>query len=159
MMLARVHDELCRDTEAAQRLVHLLTAGDRNVEVLFAAEEERRRGDSVGVEEWIREFDPQVLCLPGSAKLVLVLVYVLVHSVHREPERAARAGDRGLEAIRRRDGVVGQDSAIAPSTDAEAVRIGDSDRDDVVDAREKIHHFLVAPISEDCLLILFAAPV
>ena len=61
MELARVDHQLGLDAEAAQRLIHLLAAEQRHVEILLAAHEQRRRLDPVGVEERIRHLHPQVL--------------------------------------------------------------------------------------------------
>jgi len=58
MVLARIHDELRRYTERAQRLIHLLAAGDRHVEVLVTAEEQGRRADAVGMEKGIGDLGP-----------------------------------------------------------------------------------------------------
>ncbi|MND04274.1 hypothetical protein D3C83_244690 [compost metagenome] len=53
MELPRVNHQLRVDAQALQRLIHLLAAGDRHVEVLLAAHEQRRRLDLVGVEECV----------------------------------------------------------------------------------------------------------
>src|SRR6185437_6547262 len=42
MMLTRIHHKLRRDALTAKRLVHLLPASDRYVEVLISAQEKRR---------------------------------------------------------------------------------------------------------------------
>jgi hypothetical protein len=39
VMLTRVNDKLSRHAQSSQRLVHLLTAGDRDVKVLVTAQE------------------------------------------------------------------------------------------------------------------------
>src|SRR5215831_11197253 len=42
VIFARIHDELGLNAERSQRLIHLLTAGDRHVEILIPTEEQRR---------------------------------------------------------------------------------------------------------------------
>src|SRR4051794_6287248 len=73
VVLAGVDHELRVDAEAPQRLIHLLAADDRDVEVRLAAEVEGRRLDAVGVEERVGHPDPRLETLPGRAELLLVL--------------------------------------------------------------------------------------
>ena len=49
VVLAGINHQLSRDALAAQRLIHLLTIEERDVEIGFAAEEEGRRFDVPGV--------------------------------------------------------------------------------------------------------------
>src|SRR6266481_6790122 len=53
VVLAGINNELRWHAERAQRLVHLLAAADRDIEVLVTAEEERGRADPVRVKEGI----------------------------------------------------------------------------------------------------------
>src|SRR5215211_8424691 len=57
VVLIWIDDQLRLDSETAQRLVHLLTALNGNVEVAFAAHEERRRLNTIRVQERIRNLD------------------------------------------------------------------------------------------------------
>jgi len=76
--------------DTPERLVHLLAAGDRHVEVLLAAHEQRRRLDLVGVEEGIGDLHPLVLRLPRLPHLLVVLDDVLIHPVHRTASSCRR---------------------------------------------------------------------
>src|SRR5215468_752090 len=58
MEFARVHDELRRYPERAQRLIHLLAPGDGHVEVLLATEEQRGRADAIRKKERVRDLRP-----------------------------------------------------------------------------------------------------
>src|SRR5439155_3949056 len=51
VVLTRINDQLGFHAETSQRLVHLLRIEERDVEVLVAAQEQRRRGDPIGVQE------------------------------------------------------------------------------------------------------------
>ena len=54
-----------------------------------------------------------------------------------------------LETAVLRDGVVGEDAAVAPAADAEAVGIGDPEGYDIVDAGQEIDDLLASPVGED----------
>src|SRR5262249_47069850 len=64
VVLVGIDDELRIDSQAPQRLVHLLAALHRNVEVPLAAEEQRGRLDPVRVQERIRDLHVRVEVLP-----------------------------------------------------------------------------------------------
>src|SRR5438876_5655237 len=51
VVLTWINDQLGFHAETSQRLVHLLRIEERDVEVLVAAQEQRRRGDPIGVQE------------------------------------------------------------------------------------------------------------
>ena len=53
MVLVGVDDQLRVYTETAKRLIHLLASLNGHVEVAFAAHEQRRRLDPIGVQERI----------------------------------------------------------------------------------------------------------
>src|SRR5258706_1574034 len=91
--LVRVNHQLCVDAEAAQRLIHLLPALHRHVEIALAAEYKRRRLDSVGVQERIRQLLVGLprLRIPRRADLVVVLDDVLIRAVEGDGERRAGA--------------------------------------------------------------------
>src|SRR6202011_518508 len=78
VMLTGVDDELCRYPQCPQRLIHLLAADDRNIEVLVSAQEERWRANAVRMEEWIRHLEPQRRIAPRRAKFIVVLENVFV---------------------------------------------------------------------------------
>src|SRR5215831_395859 len=58
VIFPRIHDELRRNAERSQGLIHLLTAGDGHVEILVAAEEQRRCVNVVRMEERIGDLQP-----------------------------------------------------------------------------------------------------
>src|SRR5579862_5217687 len=60
MVLPWVDDEFARHPERAQRLIHLLSTGERHVEVLVPAHEQRRRFDAIGVKESVGHFQPAI---------------------------------------------------------------------------------------------------
>ena len=88
--LAGIEHQLGVETQAPECLVHLLDADQRHVEVLHAAQEERRRADLVGAEERVGDARPQVLVLPRQAELLLPLHDVLVDAVERHLQGARR---------------------------------------------------------------------
>src|SRR5712671_4607538 len=51
--LIRIDDQLGFDAETAQRLIHLLAALDRHVEIALATEKQGGRLDAIGVQERI----------------------------------------------------------------------------------------------------------
>src|SRR5215213_3551645 len=110
VVLVRIDDELCVDAETAQRLVHLLTTLNRNVEIAFAAEEERRRLDSIRVQERIRDLHIRLprFWVPGWSNLVIVLNDVLIGAVECDSECGTGAASRGFEASITGDQVVSQ---------------------------------------------------
>src|SRR6185503_17567972 len=128
VVFVRIDDELRVDAETAQRLVHLLTTLNRNVEIAFAAEKERRRLNAIRVQKRIRDLHVRLprLRIPGWSNLVIVLNDVLIGAVERDRERGARAAGRGFETSVAGDQVVSQDTAITPAANAESLRIGDS---------------------------------
>src|SRR6516162_7580091 len=93
VVFARVHNELGRYAERAQCLVHLLTARDRDVEVLGAAEEEGGSADAVRMEERIGDLGPEREVAPRWTQLGVVLDDVLIGAVGRELVAAAGAAD------------------------------------------------------------------
>src|SRR5204862_7985099 len=119
--LVRVDHQLGVDVEAAQRLVHLLRALHRYVEVALAAEKQRRRLDAIGVQERIGKLlvgFPR-LWFPRRADLIVVLDDVLIGAVEGNGEGRAGAAGRRLEPVVAGDQVVGEDAAVAPAADAE----------------------------------------
>src|ERR1051326_813015 len=148
VILVGIDDELRVDAETTQRLVHLLTALNRDVEVALAAEEQGRRLNLIGVQKRIRDLHVRLprLRIPRWSNLVVVLNDVLVGAVERGRERRTRTACRAFEASITRDQVVGKDTAITPAADTESIRIGDAHLDDVIDAREQILNFIVAPV-------------
>src|SRR5208337_41800 len=66
------------------------------------------------------------------------------------------AGGR-LEARIAGDGVVGQDSAVAPAADAQAGGIGIALLHRFVHTGQQVFDFVMTPVGEDRLLICFAA--
>ena len=87
--------------------------------------------------------------LPRRPDLVIVLNDVLVGAVESHRERRARAAGGRFETRVGRDHVVGQNGAVAPSANAQPLRIGDAHLDDLIDAGFQILHFIVSPIGED----------
>ena len=148
MELVRINDELRIDAQAAQCLIHLLAALNGHVEIAFTAHEKRGRFDAIGVQKRIREL--HILFprgrIPGRPDLVVVLNDVLVGAVERNRKGRPRATCRGFKAGVRCDQVVSQNTAVAPSAHREAIRIGHTDLDGVVDTGEQILHFVVAPV-------------
>ena len=120
--LARIDHEGRLDAEAAKALIELLGLIERHVPVLLAAQHQRRclhvRDVSNG-----RHLRIELAVLPRQSELLLPLSLVVIGSVARDVVRLARAGDRRFEPRRLRDDVVRQDPAVAPSADAEPVRI------------------------------------
>src|SRR5262249_24089815 len=110
--LAAINHQLGVDTEASQRLIHLFAAGDGNVEIFLASEKQRGRLDSIRMEEWIGDPDPDVLGFPRWTNLGIVLSRVLIEAIHRRLQRAAGAADGCFESRVGRDCVVGENSAI-----------------------------------------------
>src|SRR5262245_15270131 len=151
MILVGINHELRLDAETAERLVHLLASGYRHVEIALAAQKERRSFDTVGVEEWVREFliGLPSFRVPWRADLVVVLNNILVRSIEANRESCARAAGRRLEAIVAGDQVIGQDAAIAPTADAQPIWISHPHLDDVIDARLQVLDFVMTPVGED----------
>ena len=135
------------DAQAAQRLVHLLAALHRDVEIAFAAKEDGWSVDSIGVQKRIGDFHvgvPRFLVHGGPISLI-VLNDVLIGAIKGDGEGGARAAGGGFETGVGGDHVIGQDSAVAPAADAQTIRIGDAHGDDAVDAGFKILHFIDDP--------------
>src|SRR6185369_13215194 len=63
----------------------------------------------------------------------------------------------GLEALVLRDQCVGEDAAVAPSSDAELRGVGEAGGDYVIDGGLQVDDFEVAPVRGDRGLILLAA--
>src|ERR1035437_11059604 len=100
VVLTGIDHQLGGHAQAAQRLVHLLAAHQRHIEVALSAQEERGRRDLVGVQERIGDPDPRIEAdLPGRADLFVVLHYVLVHAIERERAGRAGAAGGGLETM------------------------------------------------------------
>ena len=95
--------------------------------------------------------------LPRRAELVVVLQDVLIDAVEGHGRGHAGSADRGFEAVGAGDGVVGEDAAVAPAGDGEAIGIGDADGDGFVDAGEQVFDFVVAPVGGDGLGVVLAA--
>src|SRR5256885_17014179 len=91
-----------------------------------------------------RSLQPQRRVAPRRPELRVVFDDVLVGAVGRELVAAAGAADRRLEARVTRDEIVGQQTAVAPATDAQARRIGQPQADRVIDPGEQVLDFLVA---------------
>src|SRR5829696_531561 len=138
VVLVRIDDQLRVDPEAAQRLVHLLTALNGNVEVAFAAHEERRRLNAIGVQERVRNLHVRLprLWIPRRANLVIVLNDVLIGAVESDSKGCACAAGGGFEAIVGRDQVIGQDTAVTPAAHTKSIGISDAHLDRVIDSSE-----------------------
>ena len=138
MVLVRIDNQLRIDPETAQRLVHLLTALHRHVEVALAAEKQRRRLNAIGVQERIGDLYVRLprFRVPRWSNLVVVLNDVLVSAVERDGERRAGAARRSFEPRVSRNEVVSENSTLATTTDAEPIRIRNAHLDHVIDARE-----------------------
>src|SRR5713101_7225660 len=119
VVLAGIDDQLGLSSEAPERLVHLLRVQQRDVEVLSAAQKQRRGSDPVGVQEQKREFEPRARRLPGTAELRLVLPDVFISAVPGQDVRGPRPADRSLEAPVLRNDVIGQNPAVAPPAHTE----------------------------------------
>ena len=158
VVLARVDDELGRDAEALQGLVHLLRVVERHVEVLVAAEKERGRRDLVRVQKRERHLDVGVGVLPRRSQLLLVLADVLVGPVSGQGVGDPGAAGGRLEARRRRDDVVGHHAAVAPASDRHPLRIHEAARDRVVHRAEHVLDVPVPPVGVDRGLEALAAP-
>src|SRR5260221_1018368 len=83
VLLVGIDDELRIDTQAPERLIHLLAALHRNVEIALAAKEQRRRRDAIRVQERIGDLHVRLprLRVPGRSDFVVVLNDVLVGPV------------------------------------------------------------------------------
>src|SRR6266481_4051382 len=125
VVLPGIDNELRRDPERAQGLIHLLAAGYRHVEVPVTAQEQRRSADPVGVKERVGHLEPRRRIAPRRSELGVVFHAVFVGAVGRELVAAAGAADRRLEARVTRDQVVGEQTAVAPAADPQACRIGE----------------------------------
>src|SRR5262249_30409955 len=55
------------------------------------------------------------------------------------------------------DGVIGEDAAVAPAADTEAVGISVALLDGFVDAGEQVFDFMMTPVGEDSLRIVASA--
>src|SRR5215218_4789080 len=62
---------------------------------------------------------------------------------------AAGAADGGFEPRIARNHVVGEHPAVAPSADAQPIRISDALRDSMVRRRQHVVYFQIAPVGED----------
>src|SRR5262245_1525758 len=82
VVLPWVNDELRIYAQASEHLIHLFTAGDRDVEILFSTEKQCRRLDTICMKKRIRDLDPHVLRFPWRADFVVVLPRVLIEAVH-----------------------------------------------------------------------------
>src|SRR5262245_59304911 len=151
VILIRIDDKLSINAETAQRLIPLLASGHGHIEITLAAQKQRRSLDAVGVKEWIGNFLIGLprLRVPGRADFVVVLNDVLISPVKRDGEGRAGAAGRRLEAIVAGDHVIGQDAAVAPTADAQTIRIGHAHLDDVINARLQVFDFIMTPVGED----------
>ena len=151
MILVRINDQLRVDAEAAQRLVHLLTALDWHVEIAFAAEKQRRCLDAIGMQERIRDLLVSLprFGIPRRADFVIVLNDVLIGAVESDGESRPGAAGCSLETRVGSDHVVGKNRAIAPTAHSQAVRIGYTHLNRVIDSGFQIFHFVMTPVGED----------
>src|SRR5688500_5390381 len=136
VVLVWIDNQLRVDPETAQRLVHLLTTLDGNVEVAFAAHEQRRRLNAIGVQERVRNLHVRFprFRIPRRTNLVIVLNDVLIGAVESDSEGRACAAGGCFESIVGRDQVIGQDTAVTPAADTESVGICDAYLDNVIDS-------------------------
>src|ERR1019366_2575850 len=93
VVLIGINNELRVDAEAPERLVYLLAALHRHIEVALTTKKERRRLVAVGVQERIRDLLIRLprLRVPRRADLVVVLNDVLIGAVEGDRERRAGA--------------------------------------------------------------------
>ena len=89
---------------------------------------------------------------------MLVLADVHVETVHAVHVRGAGTADRSLEPVVARDDLVREYPAVAVTTDAEPLRVGDARLHDVIDRREHVGSVLVAPVGIDRVREFKAAP-
>jgi len=126
--LAGINDELGWAAEGFESLVHLLTADERDVEIGGATHEKHGRVHSlVDLEERVAHFDVELEVLPRRSEFVVVLKDVLVDAVEGHGRGDTRTADSGFEAIGGGYGVIGEDAAIAPAGNGEAIGIGDAE--------------------------------
>src|SRR6185295_8276176 len=147
----RVDDELCINSETSKRLIHLLSALDWHIEVPFSSKEQSRCFDTICVQEWIGKLHVGVprFWIPRGPNFIIVLNDVLVSSIKGNCEGGACATRRAFESSVARDHVVCQDAAVTPTTNAEAIRVSDTDLNNVIDASLKILNFIVSPVGKD----------
>ena len=151
MKLVGIDHELSIDTQAAQSLIHLLAALHRYIEVTLAAEKQRRRLNSISVQERIGDLDvgfpgPGV---PGRANLIVVLNDVLIGAVESDGECSPGPAGGGFEPIVRGNDVIGKNAAVAPAAHTQAIGISDTHGNHVVHAGEQVLHFVIAPVGKD----------
>ncbi len=95
---------------------------------------------------------------PGFAEFQLVLAHIFVEAVHREEIAAACAAGRSLEARVLHDDLIDEDAAVAPAVHRNPPRIGDAQRDCVVDRGEHVLRIDMSPVGVDRFCEIEAAP-
>ncbi|MBA7616842.1 hypothetical protein ES703_24142 [subsurface metagenome] len=139
MELAGVDHQLGDPAEPLERHVELLGVNDRDVPVLFSAQDQRRRCDVLHPVEGLH-FLPHLAVLPRQAELDFPPALILVVAVVGNVDEGAGAGAGPLEPVGPGDHVVGQLAAVRPAADPEPVGVAVSPCNHVVDRR---HHVLV----------------
>ena len=111
----------------------------------------------VDLEKRIAHLHIELRILPRRPEFVVVLQDVLVDAIERHRRGHAGSADAGLEAVGAGDRVVGEDAAVAPASDGEAIGIGNTHRDSLIDAGQQIFDFEVAPVGGDRLGVVLPA--
>ena len=151
MEFIRINDQLGIDTQAPQRLIHLLAALHRDVEIPLPAKEHGWRGDAVGMQKRVRNLLVGFpgLGVPRRSDFVVVLNDVLIGAIKCHRERGARPTGGGLQPMVRRNHVIGQNAAVAPAPHAHMLLVGHPHPDDMFDSGFQIFHFIVTPVAGD----------
>src|SRR5882724_5271817 len=150
VVLTWVDDELRGNAERAKREIHLLASDDGYIEVLVTTHEQGRGANPVRMQQRIGQFHIQSGVAPRIAQLLVILDVVLIYGIRAERIGGAGATECRPEALVRSNRVIGQHSAIAPASDSELLRVGNSLLDQVVHAGDEILDFFVSPVGKDC---------
>src|ERR1017187_9751697 len=113
--------------------------------------------DAVGMKEGVGKLQPQLRVLPGRAELVVVKIGVLIVAVKGDVVGAAGSADRRFKSRVAGNYVIGENAAVAPSSDSEPIRIGDALGPGIMYRRQNVVDLPVPPVGENALAVLRAA--
>jgi hypothetical protein len=82
--------------------------------------------------------------IPWESDLICILKRILIASIHGNLICTAGPADRGFETWIRRNRVIGEDTAIAPTANAEPLRICDSFGDCMINSGDQVGNLFVS---------------
>ncbi len=89
---------------------------------------------------------------------LLITEHVLIGPIQGNLVSRAGAAHGGFESMIARDDVVGENTALTPTADHQALRVRDAALHHMIDAGEQVSHILVAPVSKDAAAEFHAPP-